>query len=54
MIAKVLSMKMHKITNGKITLQETAGLRQVYLQSSVADDFDAYALELLRGHYEQK
>lgn len=46
--------QMHKITNGKITLQETAGLRQVYLQSSVADDFDAYALEMLRGHYEQK
>lgn len=45
---------LEKLTNGKIRLQETAGLRQIYLQNSVGSDFDSYALELLKGHYEQK
>ncbi len=43
-----------ELTNGKIRLQETAGLRQVYLHNSVASDFDSYALDMLKRHYEQK
>jgi hypothetical protein len=42
-----------RLTNGGIRLQETAGLTQLYLHESLGNDFDAQALSLLRGHYEQ-
>jgi len=45
---------LEEITNGKIRLQETAGLRQIYLHNSIGSDFDSYAIEMLKGHYEQK
>lgn len=45
---------LEEITNGKIRLQETAGLRQIYLHNSIGSDFYSYAIEMLRGHYEQK
>ena len=46
--------KLEEIMEGKIRLQETTGLRQIYLQHSICDDFQFHALELLKGHYEQK
>jgi len=45
---------LEETTDGKIRLQETAGLRQIYLHHSIGDNFRSYALELLKGHYEQK
>jgi hypothetical protein len=42
------------LTQAKIRLQETAGLTQLYLHESLGTDFDAQALILLRGHYEQE
>ena len=40
-------------TKGKIRLEETAGLRQVYLGEFSDMNFQDQALDLLRGHYEQ-
>lgn len=45
---------LEELTSGKIRLQETAGLRQIYLHNSIASSFDSYALDMLKGHYEQK
>lgn len=45
---------LEELTKGKIRLQETAGLRQIYFHHSVGEEFHAYSFELLRGHYEQK
>ena len=45
---------LEELTAGKMRLQETAGLRQIYLHNSVASDFDSSALDMLKGHYEQK
>jgi hypothetical protein len=45
---------LEEITQAKVRLQETAGLTQLYLHESLGTDFDAQALTLLRGHYEQK
>ena len=42
------------LTDGKVRLQETAGLTQLYLNESLGSDLKAEALTLLRGHYEQK
>jgi len=39
-------------TKGKIRLEETAGLRQVYLDESLGN-YENQAIELLREHYEQ-
>lgn len=39
-------------TKGKIRLEETAGLRQVYLDETIGE-YEDQAFELLRGHYEQ-
>lgn len=41
-------------TEGKVRLQETAGLMQVYLHEALGSDFQGQAMELLRRHYEQK
>lgn len=45
---------LEEATGGKLRLQETAGLRQVYLHDSLANDFEGQALDMLKGHYEQK
>jgi hypothetical protein len=45
---------LEELTAGKIRLQETAGLTQLYLHESLGSDLKAEALTLLRGHYEQK
>jgi hypothetical protein len=42
------------VTKGKIRLQDTAGLRQVYMQQSIIETSEDQALEMLRGYYEQK
>lgn len=39
-------------TKGKIRLEETAGLRQVYLDETLVD-YKSQAFTLLKGHYEQ-
>lgn len=44
---------LEEVTGGKIRLQETAGLRQVYLDASPGEDYRVQAMEMLRGHYEQ-
>jgi hypothetical protein len=41
-------------TKGKIRLEETAGLRQVYLDESLGENYEDQALKLLKGHYEQE
>jgi hypothetical protein len=40
-------------TNGKIRLEETAGLRQIYLDESIGMNYEDSAYEQLKGHYEQ-
>ncbi len=45
---------LEQTTAGGIRLQETAGLRQLYLQHSFVDNLPLSALELLRGHYGRK
>lgn len=45
---------MEELTKGKIRLQETAGLRQIYLEESVGSSLDKYAFEILKRHYEHK
>jgi hypothetical protein len=37
---------------GRLRIQETAGLRQIYLQNTAGDALRADALELLKAHYE--
>ena len=37
---------------GKIRLEETAGLRQVYLDETLGE-YEDQAFQLLKGHYEQ-
>ena len=39
-------------TKGKIRLEETAGLRQVYLDETLGE-YEDQAFQLLKGHYEQ-
>ena len=39
-------------TKGKIRLEETAGLRQVYLDETLGE-YQGQAFKLLKGHYEQ-
>jgi len=46
--------KMEEYTKGKIRLQETAGLRQIYLDESVGSSLDKFAFTILEGHYERK
>jgi hypothetical protein len=41
-------------TDGKVRLQENAGLRQIYLHNAIRGELQLYALDLLREHYEQK
>jgi hypothetical protein len=41
-------------TNGKVRVQENAGLGQVYLHHSIRGELPLYAFDLLKGHYEQK
>ncbi|MBN2257976.1 MAG: DUF4007 family protein [Anaerolineaceae bacterium] len=43
---------LEKETKGKIRLEETTGLRQVYLDENIGK-FEDLAFELLREHYEQ-
>lgn len=45
---------LEEATKGKIRLEETAGLRQVYLDESTGKNYQDQALELLKWHYEQK
>ena len=45
---------LEEATKGKIRLEETAGLRQVYLDESLGENYEDQALELLKGHYEQE
>ena len=45
---------LEEATKGKIRLEETAGLRQVYLDESLGENYKDQALELLKGHYEQE
>jgi len=44
--------KLEEMTSGKVRLQETAGLRQIYLHHSVGGDLESYALDILKGYYE--
>jgi hypothetical protein len=41
-------------TKGKIRLEETAGLRQVYLDESLGEDYEDQAFDLLKEYYEQE
>ena len=43
--------KLEIFTNGKIRLQETAGLMQIYLDGSLGSDFRSQAMNLLERHY---
>jgi len=45
---------LEKATGGKIRMEETTGLRQVYLDESAGMNFQDQAFELLKGHYEQE
>ena len=45
---------LEEATGGKIRIEETAGLRQVYLDESAGMNFKDQAFELLKGHYEQE
>jgi hypothetical protein len=38
--------------NGRLRIQESAGLRQIYLQNTNRDILLADAVELLKAHYE--
>ncbi len=42
------------LTNGAIRLEESAGLRQLYLHGVGPDQFDSYSLDLLDRYYEQQ
>jgi hypothetical protein len=42
------------LTEGLLRLEETAGLRQVYLEEDIAQNYEGKAYHLLRGYYEQK
>lgn len=41
------------LSNGRIRLQETAGLTQIYLDDEIGNDLQMEAMNLLRRHYEQ-
>ena len=45
---------LEEATQGKIRLEETAGLRQIYLDQSIGENYKDQAFELLKGHYEQE
>lgn len=42
------------ITNGKLSIQETAGLTQVYIHESLRNKIADYSIKLLKNHYESK
>lgn len=42
------------ITNGKLIIQETAGLAQAYLHESLRNEIADYSITLLETHYESK
>ena len=41
-------------TKGIIRLEETAGLRQIYLGDSTNTNYNDQALDLLKGYFEQE
>lgn len=44
--------QLEKITNGEISLQETAGLTQIYVRNSFNESVNYLVFELLKSHYE--
>jgi hypothetical protein len=45
---------LEKNTNEKLRIQETAGLRQIYISDELSENWDTYAIQLLENYYAQQ